>query len=63
LDLAAYFEKYCSESMELRGTSRSRLIGTTEFFADYFGLSHDLKTVKQQLKTIFEKEHLSEAEP
>jgi segregation and condensation protein B len=42
---------------------RSRLVRTTEFFADYFGLSHDLKTMKQQLKTIFEKEDLDEAEP
>ncbi len=42
---------------------RSRLVRTTPFFADYFGLSHDLKTMKQQLKNIFEKEDLDEAEP
>jgi segregation and condensation protein B len=42
---------------------RSRLVRTTEFFADYFGLSHDLKTMKQQLKTIFEKEDLDQTEP
>jgi segregation and condensation protein B len=42
---------------------RSRLLRTTEFFADYFGLSHDLKTMKQQLKTIFEKEDLDQTEP
>jgi len=42
---------------------RSMLVRTTEFFADYFGLSHDLKTMKQQLKSIFEKEDLDEAEP
>ena len=42
---------------------RSRLIRTTEFFADYFGLSHDLKTMKQQLRIIFEKEDLGETEP
>lgn len=42
---------------------RSRLIRTTGFFADYFGLSHDLKTMKQQLKIIFEKEDLDQAEP
>jgi len=42
---------------------RSRVIRTTEFFADYFGLSHDLKTMKQQLKTIFEKEDLTKLEP
>jgi len=41
---------------------RSRLIRTTEFFADYFGLSHDLKTMKQQLKNIFDKEDLDKAE-
>jgi len=33
---------------------RSRMIRTTEFFADYFGLSHDLRTMKRQLKTAFE---------
>lgn len=42
---------------------RSRIIRTTEFFADYFGLSHDVKTMKQQLKNIFEKEDLDEAQP
>jgi segregation and condensation protein B len=41
---------------------RSKLVRTTEFFADYFGLSHDLKTMKQQLKDIFEKEDLSKSE-
>lgn len=35
---------------------RSKVIRTTEFFADYFGLSHDLKIMKQQLKNIFDKE-------
>jgi len=35
---------------------RSKILRTTEFFADYFGLSHDLKMMKQQLKGIFEKE-------
>lgn len=33
---------------------RSRLLRTTEFFADYFGLSHDTRTMKRQLKNIFE---------
>ncbi len=33
---------------------RTRVIRTTEFFADYFGLSHDLRKMKQQLKSIFE---------
>jgi len=33
---------------------RTKVIRTTDFFADYFGLSHDLRTMKQQLKSIFE---------
>jgi segregation and condensation protein B len=33
---------------------RTKVIRTTEFFADYFGLSRDLRTMKQQLKSIFE---------
>lgn len=37
---------------------RSWVLRTTEFFADYFGLSHDLKTMKKQLKGIFEKEDM-----
>jgi len=41
---------------------RSRIIRTTEFFADYFGLSHDLKTMRQQLKSIFEKEDFAKTE-
>jgi len=41
---------------------RSKVLRTTEFFADYFGLSHDLKTMKQQLKGIFEKEDLVKME-
>lgn len=35
-------------------TGRTRVIRTTEFFADYFNLSHDLRTMKKQLKGIFE---------
>lgn len=41
---------------------RSKVIRTTEFFADYFGLSHDLKTMKQQLKNVFEKEDIDKME-
>jgi len=41
---------------------RSRVLRTTEFFADYFGLSHDLKTMKQQLKGIFEKDDFAKVE-
>jgi len=33
---------------------RTRIIETTEFFADYFGLSHDTRTMKKQLKSIFQ---------
>lgn len=33
---------------------RTNVLRTTEFFADYFGLSHDLRTMKRQLKNIFE---------
>jgi segregation and condensation protein B len=35
-------------------TGRTKVIRTTKFFADYFSLSHDLRTLKQQLKGIFE---------
>jgi len=41
---------------------RSKVIRTTEFFADYFGLSHDLKIMRQQLKKIFEKEDFAKSE-
>jgi len=33
---------------------RTKVVRTTSFFADYFGLSHDLKTMKLQLKSVFE---------
>jgi len=33
---------------------RTKVIRTTEFFADYFGLSHDIRTMKRQLKSTFE---------
>lgn len=41
---------------------RSKVIRTTEFFADYFGLSHELKSMKQQLQNIFDKEDLAKPE-
>lgn len=41
---------------------RSRILRTTQFFADYFGFSHDLKIMKQQLKSVFEKEDLAKME-
>jgi segregation and condensation protein B len=44
------------EDMELisrEGVGRKKMIRTTEFFADFFGLSHDLRSMKRQLKTVF----------
>ncbi len=35
-------------------TGRTKVIETTEFFVDYFGLSRDVRTMKKQLKSIFE---------
>ncbi len=35
-------------------TGRTKLLRTTHFFADYFGLSHDTRTMKRQLKNTFE---------
>ncbi len=32
---------------------RTKMLRTTVFFADYFGLSHDLRVMKRQLKNIF----------
>lgn len=46
------------EDMELiirEGIGKKRLLKTTQFFADFFGLSHDLRTMKRQLKTIFQE--------
>ena len=34
---------------------RTKMIRTTDFFADYFGLSHDLSTMKRQLKRKFKE--------
>jgi len=31
---------------------RTKVIRTTEFFADFFGLSHDIRTMKRQLKSV-----------
>ncbi|MCZ2807944.1 MAG: SMC-Scp complex subunit ScpB [Candidatus Bathyarchaeota archaeon] len=44
------------EEMELivrEGIGRKKMIRTTEFFADFFGLSHDLRAMKRQLKSVF----------
>ena len=35
------------------GEGRKKVIRTTEFFADFFGLSHELRTMKRQLKNVF----------
>ncbi len=32
---------------------RTKMLRTTKFFADYFGLSHNTRTMKGQLKNIF----------
>jgi len=32
---------------------RTKVLRTTQFFADYFGLSHDLSAMKRQLKKVF----------
>lgn len=45
------------EDMELisrEGIGKKRTIKTTQFFADFFGLSNDLRAMKRQLKTIFQ---------
>jgi segregation and condensation protein B len=35
------------------GKGRTKIIRSTQFFADYFGLSHDLRGMKRQLKKVF----------
>jgi segregation and condensation protein B len=35
-------------------TGRSTVLRTTEYFADYFGLSQDATTMKRELKNVFE---------
>ncbi|MBE0519819.1 SMC-Scp complex subunit ScpB [Candidatus Bathyarchaeota archaeon] len=39
---------------------RSTLLRTTEYFADYFGLSHELSAMKRQLKKVFQREMTNE---
>jgi segregation and condensation protein B len=53
------------EEMELivrEGVGRRKVIRTTQFFADFFGLSHDLRAMKRQLKSVFEDFAKPEAE-
>jgi segregation and condensation protein B len=35
-------------------SGRSTVLRTTEYFADYFSLSHDIATMKKELKHVFE---------
>ena len=47
------------EDMDLiarEGTGKKRMLKTTQFFADFFGLSHELRVMKRQLKTLFKEE-------
>jgi len=39
----------------LEGAGRTKVIRITPFFADYFGLSHDSRAMKRQLKSIFKQ--------
>ena len=53
------------EEMELiarEGVGKNRMLRTTAFFADFFGLSHDLRTMKRQLKTVFKDLSKSDVE-
>jgi segregation and condensation protein B len=53
------------EEMELivrEGAGRKKMLRTTQFFADFFGLSHDLRAMKRQLKSVFEDFAKPEAE-
>jgi len=51
------------EEMDLiarEGTGKKKVIKTTQFFADFFGLSHDLRTMKRQLKSVFQDTYKQE---
>jgi segregation and condensation protein B len=53
------------EEMDLivrEGIGRKKMIKTTEYFADFFGLSHDLRTMKRQLKSVFQEFEKPETE-
>ncbi len=43
-------------------SGRSSVLNTTEYFADYFALSHDTATMKRELKHVFE-ENLKQENP
>lgn len=40
---------------------RSSILRTTEYFADYFGLSHDVSAMKKELKRILEQGKVEES--
>jgi len=42
--------------IQKQGKGRTKIIRTTPFFADYFGLSHDPRALKRQIKSIFKKQ-------
>jgi segregation and condensation protein B len=42
--------------IERKGAGRTMIIRTTKSFADYFGLSHDSRALKRQIKSIFKLE-------
>jgi segregation and condensation protein B len=37
------------------GIGKKRVVKTTQFFADFFGLSYELKNMRRQLKTLFKE--------
>ena len=41
--------------IERKRDGRTNIIWTTDYFADYFGLSHELKVMKRQLRRVFNK--------
>jgi segregation and condensation protein B len=53
------------EDMELivrEGIGKKKVLKTTQFFADFFGLSHELRVMKRQLKTLFKEAEKPEEE-
>jgi segregation and condensation protein B len=39
--------------VEAERSGRSMALKTTDYFADYFGLTHDISTMKRELKRVF----------
>ena len=46
----------------LERKGRSSILRTTDYFADYFGLSHDISVMKRELKKILEGDKAAEEE-